>query len=365
MDKYIAYIDESGDPNFTEGASDTLYVGAVVLKESELDSISAAVDSIKERYRIVEFKSNRARSYERRVQICLELANLDIKLISVYVKKYELQGTWFRYRRGFYKYIQKLLNREIYRLFGNVHVQLDKFGSPDYQKSLELYLEKSMQVELFSPEVTISSAKKNKFIQIADYISGSIRKQLLGDFDGDTRISEAFEPIWKVNLHIPDTGRFVTPFPELEGGDSISFCVEEAYRYLESQVELKETAKYIALDYLYHSALTDPEEFIYTGELLNWLSNHNIELGEEQFRNEVTAALRDSGLIIVGTRKGYKIPTTLEDFQEYVSFSVNLVLPVLKRLKKGITFFETKIDRDISAEILSEEMLEILNKVNA
>ena len=37
----------------------------------------------------------------------------------------------------------------------------------------------------------------------------------------------------------------------------------------------------------------------------------NLNLTEEQFRSEIISSLRQEGLIIVGSRKGLKIPTTI------------------------------------------------------
>jgi len=98
--------------------------------------------------------------------------------------------------------------------------------------------------------------------------------------------------------------------------------------------------------------------------VLGWLNTVGLRLTEEQFRTEVTASLRDEGLIIAATRKGIKIPRTAEDFREYLAFTVNLVLPVLKRLKKAIVFVSTKTSLTDTEMLLSHEMRNILDIVD-
>ena len=91
----------------------------------------------------------------------------------------------------------------------------------------------------------------------------------------------------------------------------------------------------------------------------------NLNLTEEQFRSEIISSLRQEGLIIVGSRKGLKIPTTIDDFVNYISFSSNMALPILKNLKRAITFFSAKSDDLDFNKFFSIEIRNILKEVNA
>jgi len=364
MKEYLAYIDESGDPIFGNGASKTLFLGAIVIAKDDWLHIQKELTRIKRYNNVTELKSSRITDVEKRIKICEELSRLKIRILSIFVDKNRLTGDWFQYRATFYKFVQRLLNHEIYKLFGSVRVKIDRYGSPQYIRSLDEYLKRSLQGELFEPEIYISSAKVEEFIQVADFLSGSLRKSSEGDFGKDERIKDVLKPIWILRQSIPDEGKYVKPIQSEFSLNEITICLEEAHRYLERNAQQADNPKLKTLEYLYHSALVDPSEYIYTAEILSWLNEFDINLSEEQFRNEVTAALRDEGLIIVGTRRGYKIPTSLHDFREYVSFSVNLALPVLKRLKKAIIFMETRADPFDFKSLLSDEMRHILQNVD-
>ena len=206
---------------------------------------------------------------------------------------------------------------------------------------------------------------REPFIRVADFLSGSLRKALERDFPDNDLILECIKPIWKVRLLIPDRGKYLVPVLDSDANIQIRFCLDETERYLNSHSARQDDPKVRTLEYLFYSALDNPTEYIYTNEILGWLSDLGMSLTEEQFRNEVTASLRDDGLIIVGTRKGLKIPTKVDDLLEYISFSVNLALPVLKRLKKAITFATTRLDSVDISESLSTEMRRIIAEVDA
>ncbi|NHQ59728.1 DUF3800 domain-containing protein [Chlorobium sp. BLA1] len=364
MSRYVAYIDESGDPNFGEGASETIVVCAIVLERDRLLELSHVISEIKTSYGMEELKSKQVRSFEQRYDICRQLLASTFRILTIRVVKKSLQGDWFRYRSTFYKYIQSLLNHELFQLFGSINVTLDRYGSSDYQRSLSKYLVGRMQEELFEPELLIDSAKDNEFIQASDILAGSIRKALEDDFDKSERdqLLTLIKPSWVRRLDLPREGHYLTAIPASE---MFNACMEEAKRYLECHAASSDEPKVKALEYLYYSAIDGSSEYIYTQEILEWLQTYGIILSEEQFRKDVTAALRDEGLIIVGSRKGIKIPVSSEDIRDYIKFSVNLAHPVLRRLKLALTFVSARTTlRDVDS-LLSDEMRAILDEVNA
>ncbi len=367
MNEYFAYIDESGDPHFSEYASQIFFLGAILIEENNLEVVRQKLTEIKEKYGVgEELKSSRIGNFDRRLKIITELTELNIQCLSVWVKKRELEGDWFQYKTTFYKYIQGILNHEIYRLFRNVSVTLDQYGSEEYYDSLQKYLAKYLQGELFNPSVLVGSAKNEELIQIADFISGTLRKCLRGDFEksNNDQLLSVLEPIWKVRIVIPDRGKYIDANVIEESDEYIDYFVKDTRRYLDSETN-REEAKIRTLEYLYNTAVITPNDYVYTDEILNWLTKFNIYFSKEEFRNKVTASLRDEGLIIIGTRKGLKLPTRLEDISEYLEFSINQALPMLKRMKKAITTTSAHPDLPNLADSLSEEMRSILQKVNA
>ncbi|MGE5499546.1 MAG: DUF3800 domain-containing protein, partial [Syntrophothermus sp.] len=250
MKKYLAYIDESGDPIFNDQASNIFFVCATVINEESYEEISTELQEIKKRFGINEFKSSKVTDFKRRFSICNDLAKLDIQILTIWVRKKELKGDWFRSRSTFYKYIQMLLHREIFRIFEDVHVSLDKYGSPEYQKSLRKYLIKSLQGELFEHAIEIGTAKQESLIQISDFLAGTLRKALNLEFEDNGSILNILKPLWKVRLCIPNNGKFINPeFFLLPEGD-LDFCIKEAHQYLEKNKDREKDPKIKSLEYL-------------------------------------------------------------------------------------------------------------------
>jgi hypothetical protein len=356
MNKYLAYIDESGDPNFAQGASETFLLCAVIFESTNLPLISSLLTTLKSTHGISELKSNRVRTFGHRFNICQELVSLSPQIITIHVNKRELYGDWFKYRASFYKYIQRLLNHELHQLFQPISVSIDKYGSPQYQRSLKDYLVQKLQKELFDTDIIVTSAQNNDFIQASDFLAGSIRKSLEDDSDEYKRLIGLFKPIWIRRITIPDQGKHIKGIPDEGSEVLLNECMEEARRFLEKNNASQFDPKVKALEYLYYSAIDGRNDYIFSQEVLEWLETFGIILKEEQFRNEV---------IITGTRRGIKIPRTPEDIQDYIKFNVGMVLPVLRRLKKALTFLEARTQLKDINERLSDEMQAILKDVNA
>lgn len=142
MKEYFAFIDESGDPNFNESASAHFFVGAVVFDKEEVNYARNKLQEVKSKFGFKELKSSSiGNNFGIRKDIIADLSELNFSCLSIWVKKKELEGDWFRYKKTFYKYIQRfLLHHEIYRLFRNTSVSLDQFGTKEYQESLERIL---------------------------------------------------------------------------------------------------------------------------------------------------------------------------------------------------------------------------------
>jgi hypothetical protein len=361
----FAYIDESGDPLFGDKASETFLLCAVIFDSTNPSSISSLLTTLKSKYGITELKSNRIRTFGHRLNICRELVSLSPRIITIHVNKRDLYGDWFKYRASFYKYIQRLLNHELHQLFQPVSVRIDRYGSPQYQRSLREYLVQKLQKELFETDIIVSSVQNDDLIQASDFLAGSIRKALEDDSNESKPLIDLLKPFWIRRITLPDQGKHLGGIPDENSDALLNACMEEARRFLEKNDAAQNDPKIKTLEYLYYSAIDGSNEYIYSQEIVAWLETFGILLKEEQFRNEVIAALRDDGLIITGTRKGIKIPRTPEDIQDYIKFNVGMVLPVLRRLKKALTFLEARTQlKDINTR-LSDEMQAILKEVNA
>jgi hypothetical protein len=80
--------------------------------------------------------------------------------------------------------------------------------------------------------------------------------------------------------------------------------------------------------------------YIYTNELLDVLRNAGIKYSDTTFRMQVIGKLRDQGVIIASSQKGYKIPSKKQELIDYINHDAKIVIPMLSRLKKCRDFIK-------------------------
>jgi Protein of unknown function (DUF3800) len=344
MISYRAYIDESGDPNFNEGASESYFLCATLVPDEVVASVVTELKSIQKRHDLHEFKSSKVSSDVRRLEILAEFSALPISALTLFVKKRDLNGNWFRYQGSFYKYIQRRLISEVFRVFGNANVTFDSYGREKFQQSFKDYIEKRLQFELFTPAVSIESAKDNVLLQLSDFLAGSIRKEYEGSIEG---VSSILNTIWKGKSVLPDRR---PPLPDQPGGsqpeDEIiaKIALESVERYIHTNTKTDEKATHMqVLDYLQQMAFEEPERFCFRGEIIAWLSFMGIEMSEEDLSRTIISDLRDDGVLLASSQEGIKLPTTYRDILSYYQFCFNQSLPTLRRLKKADQLIEVHL----------------------
>lgn len=340
MKTISAFIDESGDPRFNEGASTHLYYACVLIEKDYEEELINKLKEIKKDYNLPEFKSSAIPNETRRIAILKSLEGLQFKFLSLSIDKELVWGEWRKYPRVFYKYTQKILHKKLYSLYDDLDLTLDKFGTPKYQESLKNYLEKEFQLELFDDSLQIGSAKENEIIQIADFVAGTKRKLDLNEFEDHETIKGFLSKFQLFNFSWP------TDFKSLvieEITDEQNKLVAEtsiaaAERYiLANQFKASEQAKVLTLEYLlFCIRYYNNEEYTYTIEIINWLKERGFTFSEEEFRSQIIGQLREKNVIIIGSNKGLKIPVSMSELIDYLSLTTSKYLTIIKRTKISI-----------------------------
>ena len=78
-----------------------------------------------------------------------------------------------------------------------------------------------------------------------------------------------------------------------------------------------------------------PRNYIPTKELISQLVYLGYErLSLQAFRNKIIAKLRDADVVIASSVDGYKIPACESEILDFVDHGVNIIMPMLSRLKR-------------------------------
>ncbi|MBW8360826.1 MAG: DUF3800 domain-containing protein [Kaistella sp.] len=373
----IAFADESGNNsfNFKEQGSHFV-VATVIAKKGNLDKIKEGIDEIRKKHKFQtgEIKSSGvAGNHKRRIAILQDLVKLDIFVYAVVVDKTKLNGKGFEFKKSFYKYLNNLLYRELFRTFPEIDLYVDEHGANDYMVEFKKYVEKNHPKNLFyGYEFNVLDSKKSEFIQLADFIAGTLN--YIYDENKKSEYSKEFE-----DLLIPIISG-ITFFPR-------DYTLEE---YLKSNIDedfdkkIAEVSYIRAIDFIEKEKMDSQQridqanflklllllqrvypknKFTTTNELMKHMNQgREDDLKEEYFRTKVVGSLRDRGVLIASSRTGYKIPTTERDLNSFINHGKRIILPMLNRISEArkTIKFATGNDLDILQKPEFEELKKLL-----
>ena len=90
------------------------------------------------------------------------------------------------------------------------------------------------------------------------------------------------------------------------------------------------------MNFLLYKLHENPNKYVYTEEILNNLNAiRNQKINPHYIRSSIVAKLRDRGVLIASSVKGYKIPVNLDDIHDFVSLANSTIQPMLNRIAKA------------------------------
>jgi hypothetical protein len=101
---------------------------------------------------------------------------------------------------------------------------------------------------------------------------------------------------------------------------------------------------------LFYFKNINPENYVPTFELINQIEKvRNSPISIHYFRSRIIAKLRDNGVLLSSSNKGYKLPSSKQDLYEFVNHSNSYIQPMIDRLIKcrNKVKLATKNDLDI------------------
>ena len=271
---------------------------------------------------------------------------MDISVYAVIVDKRKLSGEGFNYKKSFYKFLNNLLYKELFRTYPRLDLYVDEHGGNDFMREFKKYVEKHHLRTLFSgSDFSIQNSKLSEFIQLADFVAGS-----LGYIFDETKQSEHSEEFQRIlspiiaSLNYFPRELSFREFQETNIDDIFDrriaeLCFLRIQNFLdrESGKDQKKTDQINFLKLLLWLQRANPRNrFITTNEILSHLNqNRHEKIQEEYFRAKVIGNLRDNGVLIASGRQGYKIPTTAKDLDSFVNHGKRIILPMLNRINEA------------------------------
>lgn len=351
MKNIVAYIDEFGNSglDFDNTQNSTHFIVTAILVEKEnISSIESSLNAIRTKYfQGSEIKSSNVASNDTRRELILkDLCELNFSIYAVVVDKRELYSAGFKYKKSFYKFIHSIVDRELFKTFPDLEIIADEHGGNQFMVEFIDYIKKNHIPNLFQQSsFRFVNSKDLGLIQISDFISGTLARCF--DIRKLSVNREVFMSILQpLIIHIKEWPLNFKPYaykPEdySEFNPTISeLGLNLAEQFLETYSSTKEPAIFdqiTCLKYLlFYFRNISPVEYVSTFELISRVTKvRNTErISIHYFRSKIIAKLRDKGVIISSSSKGYKLPTNEKDIYEFLNHSNSIIEPMIYRISK-------------------------------
>jgi len=349
LKRIIAFADEFGNNSFDftkEGVSSHFIIASVIVNADEISTINAVLESIRKKYfQTGEIKSQKIETnYKRREAILKDLNELNYSIYAVVIDKTKLWGEGFKYKQSFYKYLNGILYKELYRTFPQLELKVDEYGSNDFMRGFKKYVTDNHIRTLFSgSDFNIEKSHNEVGIQLADIVAGTLGYV----FDNTKKSAHSSDFLNILNSKLISINHFprkneVTLFNESEiyaqseyDENIARLSLQRIFDYLDT-VNGDTQDKFDSIIFLkllirYHES-SHQRKYTTAKEFRNHLNvNRDKIIGNEEFTN-IIGKLRDKGILIASSRNGYKLPTTVADIKQFIRHGNNIIIPLLRRI---------------------------------
>lgn len=370
----VVYVDESGSDILSNNdPNDRYYVSVgIIVPAGDVSSINAQLDEISARFnRGAELKSSKiGNDKRRRLALLRELGELKFQYIAIGVDNQKLdKSSGYRFRNSYYKN----LNKHLYQCVANategrVKFVIDEHGTTEFQNSALQYFNR--QCDMFhGVDFVYTNDKSERLVQLADIISGTIRKLLIEGFAGkeNKQLREALRPkeialaLFPTNYSDISTSKL--PPTSDDGVDSRieSVMLNKASRFIEEKIDSEDENERMQVQVL--QRLIESHQFesgpIHACEFVEQLNRFATKsIGKEVLLSSIIGGIRRQGIIIAGTKKGYKLATSEADIRDYVKHDQMIIMPMLGKLSAARKVVRASVGRDILADPMYADLRE-------
>lgn len=354
MSRYAAYIDESGNHDLAtekDGASNYFLILAVVVEQENVSALTSAVESIRQEFfGSGEMKSSRLKD-DRRIKILGALSPLPFRFYAVAVDKTRIcKDSGLVHKKSFIKFTNGRLYKALFQNLTDLTVYADGHGGAEFIESFKKYLETSHVPDLFSrPQIEIVDSKSQILVQLADLLVGTAAKVYEGKTTAESRgvflaflrtkrirIDEwppRFEDQYATTANSSEMDNRVCAISLRAAASFLTDCSD----FTGVEIEIQ----HAFLSYLmFRAQFPSDEDFVPTQELVEHLHSHGfLDIETHYLRSNVVSKLRDRGVIIASSPRGYKIPTSYSDMVGFAELVDGIVSPLLHRLKRANDVF--------------------------
>ena len=345
-DIQYAFINEFGQYGFDFDQSETsthLIIVSILVKGSDKEILEQEVEKIKRNH-----IQKREIDDSLRMEILQDLKDLPFKVYAYVIDKRKIrEDSGVTYEKTFIKFFNRKIFDDLYRTFDTLDLVADEEGSKEFMQEFITYVKRKCIPDLFNFSTFGFNNNQSKILlELAEFIAGTIAK----GYDVKQH-SEQYPSFYKllrnkiitINLWPHDYKHYLYDY-HFEKTDSqtdqiiIKQAVNLAYQYIEEHMKSEDEDERVRIDllkFLLFNLKENPDEYVYTEEILENLNAIRVnKIKQHYFRSNIVSKLRDHGLLIASSNKGYKLPVCLNDLYDFVNLSSLTIHPMIQRVAK-------------------------------
>ena len=356
IERVYAFTDEYGafGWNITNPSVSTHFIiTAIIVKESDLEDYKRAAEEVrKKHFQTGEIKSTKVgKDHLRRLKVLADLDALPFNIFSVCIDKKQclenMNAKGLQYKKSFYKFMNNIMHKELRRAFKKITIISDEIGRNEYMESFCRYVSNHQDMPNLwgDADFSFQDSRQDVRVQVADFISGTLAyvfdtNRISKDNPDYLKILR--NKIIRIELYPKTYSNYIlenSAIAEDYDETIAKLCFAQAVKFVEEHIDeddIEIQAQIIVLKYmLFRFMNNDTRGYIYTNELLGQLQNTDLaKMSTTTFRMRIIGKLRDKGVIIASSSKGYKIPSKQSELYDFINHDANIVIPMLSRLKK-------------------------------
>ncbi|QRR00182.1 hypothetical protein [Dyadobacter sandarakinus] len=356
MHDQIAFLSEWGDNalDFSKKlpgkpfASTHFIVTALIMQQGQLAEVTQILEAVSRRH----FNGGAINSevigndHAKRKEILEDLDEAPFKVFAVVVDKRQVIGEGLRYKGSFYKFMHGLADRELFRIYPNLQLVAGQVGDDTFMKGFVSYVSQNHISNLFNEAAFgFVGAKDSLEVQAASFMAGTLAycydQNLITDQRGTfvevlqkKLLSIRFwpEPFGESQVVPQQTGAvYDHTLGELSVKLSNDFLQRKSSNPTPQVIDQVTCLGYL----LFHFQHINAARYITSFELMEQIrARRGAAVNLHYFQTKVIAPLRDAGVLIASSSRGYKLPASEQDLYDFVSHSNTIIEPMLSRVKR-------------------------------
>ena len=374
----VAFLADWGNSglDFTKRETKTHFiVTALTLPQENVSNAEEVAEEIRKKYfnNGCAWSDEVGKNHSLRTKVLTELVQAPFWIFALVVDKRQLVGEGLRYRGSFYKFLHGLADRELYRIFPDLQMLAAPKGNDSFMEGFVKYVHRRHIPNIFNQAAFGFANREDQVLVLAaEFVAETLAHCYDETLIGPQRhtFTELLQPKILTMKFWPDAFEPSLVTTDLNGQQynatladlSVNLATDYVHRRAHSPAQqvIDQTT---CLSYLvFHFRHMDPTRYIASREIMEHIRvRRGKAVSLHYFQTKVIAPLRDAGILIASSSRGYKLPACEADLYDFVNHSNTIVQPMLSRVKKFRD--QVRLATDGRLDLLDREEYGLIRKV--